>query len=159
MIPLLIAQRKVASMWYIFGALILLLIIVQSVGGKYSSDYLKVIGWYSKNILPTLLVLSTTMIFAARNEHSIKDKHISMYFAKIIKAASWFYFVVILLFFLAQPIVYSRMGKSALETLEMSTPFLGVIQGFINALIGAITIDVKTDHKGQDKQHDKSTQV
>jgi hypothetical protein len=152
MIPLLIVQRKVASMWYIFGSLILLLIIVQSIGGKYSSDYLKVIGWYSKNILPTLLVLTTTMIFAARNEHSIKDKQINRYFAKIIKAASWFYFVCIILFFLAQPIVYSHTGKSALETLEMSTPFLGVIQGFINALIGAITIDAKTDHGGHHKQ-------
>ena len=134
------AQRKVLRIWLVGSGLLFVILFLQMMFHKYGNEYLKVSGWYTQNILPTLGILISSFIYVNRNRSEFSTKKVSLFYFSITKYSSLCYFFSLFLTIFLQPTIYSLTSQNALEVLSNSTFFLSIFQTTNTSLLGLLFI-------------------
>lgn len=124
------AKRNLAMPWFIAGALLFLIMFLQTIGGKFEDKNIEAWGWFTQNLIPTLSLIIT--VFVADSNTEIVDREIEKFYFNLALGLSIFYLFVLLSVLLAQPFA----GKGIIPWLQSSSIYLGPFQGLVTAAVG-----------------------
>jgi hypothetical protein len=137
------AKKLIATLWFIGGAILFFLILVQTITGKFEDKIQEAWGWFLPLILPNL----TLMIGVFANDIktlSTQDVTVDNFYYRLTFALSFFYLLSILLIFLLQPII----SFPIIELMHNSSIFLGPFQGLVSLSIGLFFVNKDKTHAG-----------
>lgn len=129
------AKKKIASFWFVFCGIIFVLMIVQSLNGKFEDKVSEAWGWIFPSILPTLSLILGVFLIDIKNSF-IKKKTIDIFYYRLTLGLSFFYLFTVLSILLSQPLI----GKPIISLMKESNIFLGPIQGLVNVSMGLFFI-------------------
>ena len=130
-LPLVACQRRLAALWLTGAALLLLLMVVQSMGNKYGNATADAWGWLLPTVVPTLSLIVGAFAAAARQKSETAT--VDRFSFRLTFALSAVYLVLILIVPLAQPLT----GRPPLELMHLSTLWLQAVQGIVGIALGA----------------------
>lgn len=120
-------------MWFIGSGLIVMLIIGQSVMGKYQNKVQEVWGWVLPTILPSLsLILSVLGASALANE--LETVRVKRSFFRIAYSLSVVYLFLVVMTIVIEPLTTFE----SLELLRLSNLWLAPLQGLVTLALGVL---------------------
>jgi hypothetical protein len=125
------AQNRLAALWLMAGGAIFVLLLAQTVGGKYGRQAERAWAWFVPAVVPTLSIILSSIAFAATKR--VDRTTVEMRAYRISFLLSAFYLLVVLSTLLLQP--FSDL--SPLEFLAMSHLWLGALQSIVGVALGA----------------------
>lgn len=129
-IPLPACQRQLALMWFFGGGLVFLLMVVQTLLGKYGNQSERAWSWFLPTILPTLTVIAGALAYDARQPNL--DATVDQFAFRSSLGLSIFYLVLVLSTLIFQPFT----GKTPLDLMNVSNLWLGPVQGLVGIFLG-----------------------
>jgi hypothetical protein len=141
MTPLESARGWLAAIWFGGGAVFILILIGQSLGGMFGEEMNKVWAWAIPNILPTLsLMLSVFAAYALMSQADVDQMKVRTTFYRIALGVSVFYLVVLVMVVVMAPFTAAsgKIGKLPIDIMHQSNFFLGPIQGLTAAVLAAL---------------------
>lgn len=129
-LPLIRCQRRLAVLWLGGAALLVLLMVAQSVGNKYGGATSEAWNWLLPTIIPTLSLIVGAFAAAARRPQD--DASVDAFSYQMSLWLSVFYLVLVAAVPLAQPLT----GRPPLELMQMSRLWLGAVQGLVGIALG-----------------------
>lgn len=132
-LPLSLARSRIATQWLIGSSIIFVLLIGQSVFGKYQNKAQAVWSWALPSLMPTL-----TLIVSVLGANAIQPEdegvHVRSSFYRTSFWLSSSYLALILFTILVEP--YTSFDS--LQLLNLSNLWLGPFQGFVVSMIGLL---------------------
>lgn len=128
------AKKKLATIWFIYGGILFILILVQSLLGKYEDKVNEAWSWFFPNVIPTLSLMISIFLFDVRKKKS--NKTVDVFYYRIPLWLSVIYLSAILLTILVQPFT----SYSIIKSMSVSNFYLGPFQGLITASIGFLFV-------------------
>jgi|SRR5437588_10202076 len=131
-------RLKIAVVWLSGTGLVSLLLILQTVFGKYQNRAQDVWSWALPTILPTLsLIMSALGADALKKERALV---VGLGFSRITINLSTAYLFLVLFTILIEPFT----PYEPLEWLKLSNLWLGPIQGLVASSIGVLFVSRKS---------------
>jgi hypothetical protein len=126
------AQRNLAILWFINGAIIALLMVGLSLEklGNHTSDGWQ---WYSQLIVPTLTLMIGTFVVS---NATAKANQVGKFYFRLAFWISAFYFLIIYIVIGTSSMVASDQDKSLIDILNGSKTYLTIIQGIVTLSLG-----------------------
>jgi len=125
---------KLARIWLIMGGIFFLLLIIQSVMGKYAGKVQNVWGWALPTIMPTMSLI-VTVLGAGAVEDGKEDKtkvkkpfYLTVYWLSVV------YLGIVLGTLLAEPFT----PFDSVELLNLSNFWLGPFQGLVTSAMAVL---------------------
>ncbi len=123
-------QRQLAGVWLIGCGLIFLLMLGQTLGGKYGGQVDKAWSWFIPTVLPILSIIVGAVAYEARREpQSVTADRLAFHLSV---GLSLSYLLLVIATVLFQPL--SRM--TPLELMSVSNLWLGPVQGLVGIVVG-----------------------
>jgi hypothetical protein len=141
MIPLDQARSKLAVLWLAGAALIILILVLQSLLGHYGDNVQEAWGWLLPTLMPTLGMIVTVMGYTALDPKTLESV-VRNFFFKLSFALSVSYVLLILLTVLIQPFVAADAEKSV-QLMRLSNLWLGPVQGLVASSLGVLFVSKK----------------
>lgn len=139
-VPLSRARSRLAAQWLIGAGIIFLLLILQSVFGKYHDKAQQVWSWALPSLMPTL-----TLIISVLGANALEPQDEGGYVRKsFYRLAMWLsaaYLILILFTILIEP--FTTFDSAQL--LNLSNLWLGPFQGFVASAIGLLFFTKKKE--------------
>ncbi|SRR5216683_3013231 len=129
-LPLVQCQRRLAGLWLAGAAVLLLLMIAQSIGNKYGDATDQAWGWLLPTMIPTLSLIVGA--FAAAARRPIDQATVDGFSYRLTFWLSAFYLLLVLAVPLAQPLT----GRPPLELMRLSKLWLEAVQGIVGISLG-----------------------
>jgi hypothetical protein len=124
-------QSRLVIIWLVGGAVIFTLVLVQTLGGKYSGQVEKVWSWFIPTILPTMLIIVSAVAYGARQKTRKRATADRLAFY-LTFGLSCFYLAMVVVTVLVQPLT----SMTPLELMAVSHLWLGPIQGLVGIALG-----------------------
>jgi hypothetical protein len=132
-LPIDRARQGLAWLWLGYGGAIFLILVAQSLGGKYEGQVQEVWGWALPNIIPTL-----SLILAVLGAGALQPRTAALAVRRTFYAiAFWLsltYLTLILVTILAEPLTASE----PLALFKLSSLWLAPFQGLVTSAIGVL---------------------
>jgi len=132
-------KKNLMKTWFIGAFIIFLLIIGQSIFGRYSERIAEAWGWFLPTVMPTLSLMIGVSLADRFGVSSKREKKIDPFMYKLALCLSFAYLSVVLATILLLP--YSPMPP--LEHLDVSNLWLAPIQGLVAGALGAFFVKVE----------------
>ena len=132
-LPLETARNTLATAWFAGSGGILLVLIVQSILGKYEDDLQKVWAWFVPTVVPSLSLM-LGVIAADALGGTTDPRNVKVAFFRLARTLSYFYLSILGLTILLEP--YSP--TPGVELFTLSNYWLGPVQGLVVAAVGAL---------------------
>ena len=126
-----LGQRRLAVIWYSGAGLIFLLLLVQSLMGKYGDQVQAAWSWFLPTIVPTLSLITGAIAYNARKSDS--PGTVDAFSFKVSSGLSGFYLVLVLATLLVQPLT----STSPISLMKLSNLWLAPIQVLLGIALGA----------------------
>lgn len=128
-------RARLSVVWLGGASLILLLVVLQSLLGKYQTKTQEAWGWLLPTIMPTLGMIVSVLGYTAL-ETRASSFVVRKVFARIAIWLSVFYQALILLTILIQPFV----GTDPIDLMHTSNLWLGPFQGLVGSALGVLFV-------------------
>jgi hypothetical protein len=140
------ARNRLTAVWLVGSGIILALVILQSLLGKYGDETQEAWGW----LLPTLMPLLGMIISVLG--YSALDARVSRFRARksFYRIALWLsvvYLALVLLTILIQP----EVGTDPIALMHTANLWLGPLQGLAASALGVLFVSTKPREKGDDQ--------
>lgn len=126
-----ICKKRISVTWFIFSCILFLIFIIQTIMGYYGNQLSNAWGWLLPNILPSLSLIISTIIFDATNT-TTSNKYIDAFFYRFTLCFSIFYFICLLLVVVLSP----KFSTYPIQQMRFSCIWLGPLQGLTTGLLG-----------------------
>lgn len=136
--PLDNVRTILATIWLIGTFGIALIIILQSLLGKYDGVVQDVWSWFLPTVMPTLSMIITVLAYTAM-DHTYQKAIVRTDFYKVAVSLSGAYLFVVALTILIQPFT----KYSPLELMTISNLWLGPMQSLVAACLGILFVSRK----------------
>ena len=130
------AKKKIATLWFVYCALLFLLFFLQSISGKFEDKNQEAWGWFLALIMPNLTLMISVFAYDISNP-GVETSQIAIFFYRLTFSLSLFYLSAILLILLLQPLT----EKSITQLMNESSIFLGPFQGLVSGSIGLFFVN------------------
>ena len=124
------AQSRLAVLWLAGSAVIFMLMLAQTVSGKYGGQTQRAWGWFMPTVVPTLSVILSAIAYGATKaaeDQTVEERAYRMTFWM-----SAFYLLTLLATLLLQPLSDLR----PLEFMSNANLWLGPLQGLVGIALG-----------------------
>src|SRR5262245_40106702 len=125
---------KLARIWLIMSGSLFLLLIIQSVMGKYAGKVQNVWGWALPSIMPTLSVIVTVLGAGAIEPDKKEKTKVKKHFYLTVYWLSVVYLSIVLGTVLAEPFT----PFDSVELLNLSNFWLGPFQGLVASAMAVL---------------------
>jgi hypothetical protein len=136
------ARTTLSRIWFIGSGVNFLILLVQSLLGKYGSDTQQVWSWFIPSVVPTLSLVITVLGVGAMGKK--ENRFVKTQFVDLAKYLSIAYMCVLFL-----TIVAASLRPPAIDVLLLSNAWLGPLQGLTVAAIGYLFI---AKHAAEEQQ-------
>ena len=130
------ARTSLTTLWLLGSGVPFLVVVVQSMLGKYGDKLQQIWSWFLPTVLPTVLLMLGVLASGAFLD-SAEDRLVKASFLRLAKGLSYFYLGILLLTLLIQPFVNSDK-TSAVQLYLESNYWLGPLQGVVAGVIGVL---------------------
>lgn len=132
--PLAACQRRLAAIWLPACALLSLLLVGQSVFGKYGDESGKAWGWFLPTVLPTLSLIVGAVAYSAKQPDT--PDTVDEFAYRLSLGLSIFYLLLVA----AVPVVQPLSGLPPFRLMEISSLWLGPVQGLVGLALGVFFV-------------------
>lgn len=139
MLPLDSVRNRLAGLWLIGGAVILVLVVIQSLLGHFGDRAQEALGWLLPTLMPTLSMIVTVLTYTALDPRFL-DAVVRRSFFWVAISLSGFYLLLILVTILIQPFT----PTDPLQLMRLSNLWLGPVQGLTASAIGVLFVSKKS---------------
>lgn len=136
-VPVGNCQWKLAYVWFAGAAMTFLLLLLQTITGKYGEQGSKVWSWFLPTVLPTLTLMVGSLVYAATSELSAATVDNRMFTLSLY--LSGFYLLLVL----AVPLTTPFTRATPVEWILQSNLWLAPVQGLVTGLLGAFFVSKK----------------
>lgn len=143
LMPLDRVRNHLASLWLFAGVLVIGIVAVQSLLGKYGDQTQNAWEWLLPTIMPTLGMILSVLGYSALDPTASRFT-VRMSFYRIALWLSVFYQLLVLLTILIQPVA----GADPLQLMHTSNLWLGPIQGVVASALGVLFVSSKPKEGG-----------
>jgi len=126
---------RLAVLWLGVGTIIYLIVVAQSLLGKFGSDTQKAWGWLLPTTMPTLGMIVTVLGYTALNP-KFSNTEVRRSFFWIAFYLSTVYLGLVLMPILIQPFT----NTTPIELMHTSNLFLGPFQGLVASSLGVLFV-------------------
>ncbi len=126
---------RLATLWLIASGIAFLLLVLQTIFGKYDGQTDVAWGWLLPSVMPTLSLIVGVLVVDSKSERSAQ-RTADRFMFRVAFGLSTAYLLVVLTIILAQPLTQ----LPALELMRESNLYLGPLQGLVAAALGAFFI-------------------
>lgn len=130
-------QGRLAAVWFAGAAVVFLLLLVQTLTGKYGDHAGAAWGWLMPAILPTLSLITGAIAYNASKPK--RDTTVDRLAYRVALGLSVFYLALLLTTLLVEPLIRA----TPLQLLEMSDFWLGPVQGLVGLSLGAFFVSAR----------------
>ena len=124
---------SLAKLWLSCAGIIFLILILQSVFGKYAAKVQEVWGWALPTLMPTLSLIITVLGASA-----LKKDRDQTYVRRNYYQVSFWLSAAYLLLILAIILIEPFTKREPVELMQLSNLWLGPFQGLVAAAIGVL---------------------
>lgn len=128
--PLWLIRGQLSRLWFIGSSIPFLILVVQSILGKYGADTQKAWAWFIPTTVPTLGLMVGVIGASALGEHD--KRGVQKGFADLVWWLSLAYVIILSLTILLEPF----SPTEGVELLSLSNYWLAPIQGLVVASLG-----------------------
>jgi hypothetical protein len=128
-------KRRLATVWFVLGGVIFLLLVIQTVMGYYGQRATDAWGWFLPNVMPTLSLIVGVLVLDQMGG-GVKTRTADAFLYRLALGLSCAYLLLILLSILIQPFA----PLPPLELMQQSNLWLGPLQGLVAGALGAFFI-------------------
>jgi hypothetical protein len=129
------AKNRLAALWFTACAAIFLVVVVQSILGRYGENANKAFAWLLPTIMPTLSLMIGVLVAEALGHIAVHKSRINLFLYRLTFWISALYLVVVALTILLPPL--APPPHNPLKVMETSNVFLGPLQGLAASALGA----------------------
>lgn len=130
-LPLTQTRSSLAKLWFCGAAMIFVLLIIQSVLGKYGDDLQDVWSWFIPTTIPTLSLM-IGVIGANALEATDKPSQVNRFFYQL----TWWLSLIYLLILFGTIVIEPVVKKDSFELFKLSNYWLTPLQGLVVAVMG-----------------------
>jgi hypothetical protein len=152
-LPLTTAQDRLTQVWFIGAGVACIILVLQSLLGKYGDSVHDVWGWFVPTVGPTLgLILG---VIGARalipaNGQTGSEQHVNRSFFSVAFWLSLSYLALLLITILIEP--FSPEPFTGIKLYNLASYWLGPIQGLV---VAAVTVLFNSKHQVMAKRQKK----
>ena len=128
-------KRRLAILWFVVGVVLFILLVLQSVFGKYGAQAEDAWGWFLPTVMPTLSLITGVLILDMTSAGQT-DKEVDRFAFRVTFGLSAFYLALVALTPLVQPFT----SLPALDLMKRSNLWLGPLQGLVAAALAAFFV-------------------
>ena len=136
-IPVAASRRRLATVWFIGAGLLFVLLLLQSIFGKFGDKASEAWYWLLPTIMPTLSLIMGVLVSDTLG--SVKTNTVDQFMFRLSFFLSIAYMLVVSLTILLSP--FSE--QPPLELMNLSNLWLGPFQGLVSAALGAFFVSRK----------------
>lgn len=129
-LPLTTCQRRLAFVWMLGSAVLFLLLIGQSLLGKYGDQTAKAWAWFLPIVLPTLTLIVSAVAYGAKQGPTADT--VDPFAYRLSQWLSVFYLLMVAVVPFSQPIT----GVPPIELMNRASLWLGPLQGVVGIAVG-----------------------
>lgn len=134
-LPLDKVRNRFAALWLIAAAVLTLILVMQSLLGKFGDNAQEVWGWALSTIMPTLGMIISVLGYTALDP-TTGTSVVKKSFSAIAFWLSVLYLILIALTVLIQPF----SGKDPIQLMRLSNLWLGPFQGLVASALGVLFV-------------------
>lgn len=127
-------QTRLAAIWLGGGGVLFVVVLVQSLAGKYGEQTGVAWSWLLPALIPTISLIVGAVAYDAVKSKT--ETTVDRMAFRVAGGLSVFYLLLLTTTLLAEPLTRS----SPLELLEMSKLWLGPVQGLVGLSLGAFFV-------------------
>jgi len=135
LVPLDKARTRLATVWIIGTSVVLLIVVLQSLLGRFGQQTQEAWGWLMPTIMPTLGMIVAVLGYSALDP-LFSSSVVRRSFLNISVWLSGFYVFLILLTILVQPFT----SMTPIELMHTSNLWLGPFQGLVASALGVLFV-------------------
>jgi len=135
-----ICKRRLATVWFVGGGIVFLIVILQTVLGRFGDKAATAWGWLLPSIMPTLSLIIGVLVTDALGK-GVEIAKGDSFLYKVTLGLSVAYLGAVLLTILIAPFA----PVTPLRLMEQSNLWLGPMQGLVAASLGAFFIKRQED--------------
>ncbi len=128
-------KRRLATLWFSGAAVLFVVLLVQSIFGRYGSRTSDAWSWLLPTLMPTLSLVIGVLVMDSLGK-GVMVKRADKFLFKLTSGMSVVYLVAVLLIFVLQPL--SPVGP--FELMGQSSLWLGPFQGLVAGAMGAFFV-------------------
>ncbi len=135
LVPLDTVRTCLGTVWLGAASLILVIVVLQSLLGRFADKTPEAWGWLLPTLMPTLGMIITVLSYTALDP-LLSASVVRKTFFRVALWLSVLYLFLILLTILIQPIA----GTDAIELMRRSNLWLGPFQGLVASALGVLFV-------------------
>ena len=139
------SKWRLATLWFVGFIILFIIMLGQTIGGLYinEGEIKTAWNWFLPNIAPTLTLIIGVLVGEAQEKDKPK-RMVDRKFYRLSVVVSSFYLLVIMSHIVIPPFFApSRM----MDLIGMSGIWLGVVQGFVAAVLGVFFVRQEVTEK------------
>lgn len=130
-----VSKKRLATVWFVAGFVLFLVLVLQSVLGKFGDRTEEAWAWFLPTLMPTLSLIIGVLVLDASTGPG-RDKKVDRFMFRLAFALSAFYLFLVALTLFVQPFT----GVPLLVLMQRSNLWLGPFQGLVAAALGAFFV-------------------
>jgi hypothetical protein len=156
--PIEEARSVLFVIWTIGGGLALVVLMLQSMFGRYGQQLQTVWSWFIPTVVPSISLMLGVLGATALTAKFSEPKSVRVFFFEVARYLSAFYLCILLMTIAIEPLT----KISAVELYTMSNYWLGPTQGLVVAALGVLFVskeDRPTDTADKSRPHDSGASL
>jgi hypothetical protein len=139
---------RITTLWFIVGIALFLILVLQSILGKFGDNPEEAWVWFLPTIMPTLSLIIGVLVLDATTA-SGTDKQIERFIFQLTFSLSVFYLAMVGITLFIQPFT----SISPLKLMKLSNLWLGPLQGMVAAALGVFFVKGERGEKNENKSN------
>ncbi len=129
------SKKRLVVLWFIGSGIAVLIVLLQTILGRYTGAVEQAWSWFLPTVLPTLsLMIGVFVTDTLKSNHS--DKQVDKFMYNIAFGLSVTYFIIIFITIFMQPF----FDQSPIKLMKHSNLWLAPLQGLVAASLGAFFV-------------------
>lgn len=128
-------KKRLAVLWFSFGLALFVLLVLQSISGKFGPKVEEAWAWFLPTLMPTLSLIVGVLVLDITSPKQ-RDKRVDPFLFRLAFGLSAIYLVLVAFIPLLQPFT----GIPTVDLMKRSNLWLGPLQGVVTAALGAFFV-------------------